>query len=62
MESFPGDALDRYEPTSPPAPTPEPMLMGEKKVDVTATRPRPGVPRLHIRVVGMMGEVRIRTG
>jgi hypothetical protein len=38
------------------------MLMGEKKVDVTATRPRPGVPRLHIRVVGMMGEVRIRTG
>jgi hypothetical protein len=38
------------------------VFMGEKKVDVTATRPRPGVPRLHIRVVGMMGEVRIRTG
>jgi hypothetical protein len=36
------------------------VFMGEKKVDVVAVRPRPGVPRLHIHVVGVMGEVRIR--
>jgi hypothetical protein len=38
------------------------VFMGEKKVDVESARPRPGVPRLHLRVVGMMGEVKIRTG
>lgn len=38
------------------------VVMGERRVDVTPVRPRPGVPRLHIKVVGMMGEVRIRTG
>lgn len=37
------------------------VFMGEKHVDVIGTRPRPGVPRLHIRVVGMMGEIKIRT-
>jgi predicted membrane protein len=37
------------------------VFMGEKHVDVIDTRPRPGVPRLHIRVVGMMGEIKIRT-
>lgn len=37
------------------------VFMGEKKVDVEEIRPRPGVPRLHIRVIGMMGEIRIRT-
>lgn len=38
------------------------VFMGERKVDVPDTRPRPGVPRLHIRVMGMMGEVDIKTG
>jgi len=37
------------------------VFMGEKKVDVDEIRPRPGVPRLHIRVIGMMGEIKIRT-
>jgi len=37
------------------------VFMGEKRVDVAEIRPRPGVPRLHIRVVGMMGEIKIRT-
>jgi Domain of unknown function (DUF1707)/Cell wall-active antibiotics response 4TMS YvqF len=37
------------------------LFMGAKRVDVDDVRPRPGVPRLHIRVVGMMGEIRIRT-
>ena len=37
------------------------LFMGEKRVDVVDTRPRPGVPRLHIRVFGMMGEIKIRT-
>lgn len=37
------------------------VFMGEKRVDVAAIRPRPGVPRLHIRVIGMMGEIKIRT-
>jgi hypothetical protein len=37
------------------------VLMGEKRVDVDDIRPRPGVPRLHIRVIGMMGEIKIRT-
>jgi hypothetical protein len=37
------------------------VFMGEKKVDVASTRPRPGVPRLHLRVIGTMGEVKIRT-
>jgi hypothetical protein len=37
------------------------VFMGEKRVEVVATRPRPGVPRLHIRVIGMMGEIKIRT-
>jgi hypothetical protein len=37
------------------------VFMGEKRVDVADTRPRPGVPRLHIRVVGLMGEIKIRT-
>jgi len=38
------------------------VFMGEKRVDVADIRPRPGVPRLHIRVIGMMGEIKIRTG
>ncbi len=38
------------------------VFMGEKRVDVDDIRPRPGVPRLHIRVFGMMGEIKIRTG
>jgi hypothetical protein len=37
------------------------VFMGEKHVDVADIRPRPGVPRLHIRVVGIMGEIKIRT-
>jgi hypothetical protein len=37
------------------------VFMGEKNVEVTPVRPRPGVPRLHLRVMGMMGEVRIET-
>ncbi len=37
------------------------VFMGERKVRVDATRPRPGVPRLHIRVRGMMGEAKIET-
>jgi hypothetical protein len=37
------------------------VFMGERKVKVDSTRPRPGVPRLHIRVIGMMGEVDIET-
>jgi hypothetical protein len=37
------------------------VFMGEKRVDVDDIRPRPGVPRLHIRVIGMMGEIKIRT-
>lgn len=37
------------------------VFMGEKHVGVQEVRPRPGVPRLHIRAVGMMGEVNIRT-
>jgi len=37
------------------------VCMGEKRVDVEEIRPRPGVPRLHIRVCGMMGEIKIRT-
>lgn len=36
------------------------VFMGEKKVEIVDVRPRPGVPRLHIRVVGVMGEVHIR--
>ncbi len=38
------------------------VFMGEKRVTVADTRPRPGVPRLHIRVLGTMGEVKIETG
>jgi len=38
------------------------VFMGEKRVDVVDIPPRPGVPRLHIRVFGMMGEIKIRTG
>lgn len=37
------------------------VLMGGKRVDVRSARPRPGVPRLHIKVWGMMGEVKVRT-
>jgi hypothetical protein len=37
------------------------VIMGQKRVRVVDTRPRPGVPRLHIRVFGMMGEINIRT-
>ncbi len=37
------------------------VFMGEKKVNVRDVRPRPGVPRLHIRAIGMMGEIKIRT-
>lgn len=37
------------------------VFMGEKHVGVRDVRPRPGVPRLHIRAVGMMGEINIRT-
>lgn len=37
------------------------VIMGEKRIDVAPVRPRPGVPRLHIKVAGMMGEVRIKT-
>ena len=37
------------------------VFMGEKRVDVEEVRPRPGVPRLEIRVFGMMGEIRIHT-
>lgn len=37
------------------------VFMGEKHVDVEEIRPRPGVPRLQIRVIGMMGSIRIRT-
>ncbi len=37
------------------------VVMGERQVDVASVRPRPGVPRLHIKVVGAMGEVQIRT-
>jgi hypothetical protein len=36
------------------------VFMGEKRVDVVDVRPRPGVPCLHIHVIGVMGEVRIR--
>jgi predicted membrane protein len=35
------------------------VVMGERNVDVTPVRPRPGVPRLTIKVAGMMGAVRI---
>jgi hypothetical protein len=38
------------------------VFMGGKRVDVAAVRPRPGVPRLRLKVRGMMGEVRVRTG
>ena len=38
------------------------VLMGDRRVKVTPVLPRPGVPRLHIRVIGMMGEVRVTTG
>lgn len=37
------------------------VFMGDKRIDVVDTRPRPGVPRLNIRVVGIMGEIKIRT-
>lgn len=37
------------------------VFMGEKHVEVRDVRPRPGVPRLQIRAVGMMGEINIRT-
>jgi hypothetical protein len=37
------------------------VFMGEKQVKIIDTAPRPGVPRLHIRVIGMMGEIKIRT-
>jgi hypothetical protein len=37
------------------------VFMGEKQVKIVDTPPRPGVPRLHIRVIGMMGEIKIRT-
>lgn len=38
------------------------VIMGSKRVNVHPVRPRPGVPRLHLRVRGMMGEVKVRTG
>lgn len=38
------------------------VVMGGKRVDVKPVRPRPGVPRLRLKVRGMMGEVRVRTG
>ncbi|MGO9559756.1 MAG: DUF1707 domain-containing protein [Acidimicrobiales bacterium] len=38
------------------------VLMGAKKVNVAPVMPRPGVPRLHLRVIGMMGELRVNTG
>lgn len=38
------------------------VFMGSRRVDVSPVRPRPGVPRLRLKVRGMMGEVKVRTG
>lgn len=37
------------------------VVMGEKRVEATRVPPRPGVPRLHLKVRGMMAEVRVET-
>lgn len=38
------------------------VIMGERKVDVSPVAPRPGVPRVNLHIIGLMGEVRVRTG
>ncbi len=38
------------------------VVMGSRRVEVKPVQPRPGVPRLRIKVRGMMGELKVRTG
>jgi hypothetical protein len=37
------------------------VIMGSRRVQVDDAAPRPGAPRVHIRAIGMMGEVRIES-
>lgn len=37
------------------------VVMGQRRVKVSPVAPRAGVPRLHVRVRGLMGEVRVET-
>jgi len=37
-------------------------LLGERKVEVNSAAPRPGVPRLHVKVVGVMSGLTVTNG
>jgi hypothetical protein len=38
------------------------VVMGSRRLEVKPVQPRPGVPRLRLRVGGLMGELNVRTG
>ena len=37
------------------------VVMGSRRIRVDDAMPRPGAPRVHVRAIGMMGEVRIES-